>query len=113
MHEISCAPFEEVFIENPFSDCYRGLATPNIYIYIHPYKTVGLSPLLFLIVSQIISIQKWLLPSRHPIILLLIHYEVIPYHVPTHEKYEKNASKIPSKWMLTFIHTYSCFYISD
>jgi len=32
MPEISCAPFEEVFIEKQFSDCYRGLATPNIYI---------------------------------------------------------------------------------
>lgn len=71
--------------------------TKYIYIYIHPYKTVGLSPLLFLIVSQIISIQKWLLPSRHPIILLIIHYEIIPYHVPTHEKYQKKCIQNPFK----------------
>ena len=32
MSEFPCAPFEEVFIGNPFSDCYRGSATPNIYL---------------------------------------------------------------------------------
>ena len=33
MSEFPCAPFEEVFIGNPWkSDCYRGSATPNIYL---------------------------------------------------------------------------------